>query len=1107
MKSVLTSQKVESLWSAFRETYPGITSLSDPRFVSEEIAYKRQAAKEATSLLGASQMRHLLGSEEYQQLTQRVRKICQKTNLLYLATPLSSDCSILFEREDRRSGFWQKLYELLHGEQPLLDRFDAYLKFVELAKLPNKWTFPTYLLFLLHPTQAIFVKPRRMAQSLQMVDPDFVLESKPSAAQYRHILDVASSLLESFSARGAQDFIDVQSLIWVCTSSFNRRAETSKELYELLDQYKAEYLNTETGRSHLDHYQQAQKQAVESWEKLKAGRLAGNLQSRDVFRWTLPHKKTSQIQETDLWTHPSSFAAGPVIDLLVARGVVSGDELPGKAEALFNFYNTVLNDPDQLAEAAEDFEKSPDSKGLRSGTLSPWLNALAPASFLVINKKSRMVISYFSGIELDESLRSFVCGNQEGLRLIDEHPELAKIAPGHHPSFVFDAFCHWLVAIKKHLDHTRWWFLRIFPGEPAQTADRCDQLFGEDKPNVIGWESTQSDEANRPYQQWFEEEIEIGDRIIVMEDRRLVHAVVEVTGEPETGMASVPWFKSLRRVTLAHRFTPPLKTRSQAPVATLTQAKRSGQISSIVDQVERAIPRPQPKEALFGRRAFELLSYLKKTPTRDCYQKYREDFRTCIEDPLKELFEELAKSLNDQITSHLETTRGLFSKILKNDFGQGGAWPHLWAAFYPTGGKRIADAQLYFTITAEGVRAGFHIGAYGKEPLDRLRRHLSQLTPQLEEQIAERLAGTDLQYGGVTEAEASHTDFQSWKSAVGDFFPRIFQSFPAEEAAKITLAEWKMKLQDLYEKLWPIFLLSTSDNPWPLVDGEVDFPSPQPPYNLADFEKETGIEAPRVQDWLKILDRKKHIILQGPPGTGKTYVAQRLARLKVSETSGLLETVQFHPSYSYEDFMEGLRPCESTQGFTYKLFPGRFLEFCDRATAAGGDPCVLILDELNRAPLSRVFGELMYALEYRDCPIRLAYSGHSFKIPENVYLIATMNTADRSIALVDHALRRRFSFISLKVDYDVLRKHLLAQGVVNAAGFVEVLKRINGAIDDENFSVGISYFMKPGVELKHHIAAIWQGEIEPYLDELLYGQTKQIKYKWSDLADEMTEFL
>ncbi|NOR78132.1 MAG: AAA domain-containing protein [Methanophagales archaeon] len=277
---------------------------------------------------------------------------------------------------------------------------------------------------------------------------------------------------------------------------------------------------------------------------------------------------------------------------------------------------------------------------------------------------------------------------------------------------------------------------------------------------------------------------------------------------------------------------------------------------------------------------------------------------------------------------------------------------------------------------------------------------------------------------------------------------------------------------------------------------------PQPIYTLDDFTNDTGFEPEVIARWERILNRKKHIVFQGPPGTGKTYVAERLAKMMVSGTSGFVETVQFHPAYAYEDFVPGIRPKPVDGGLTYELEEGRFLEFCRRADEEANDvPCILIIDEINRAHLSRVFGELMYLLEYRDKVIPLAAGGEPFRIPENVYLIGTMNTADRSIALVDHALRRRFSFIRLNPDYNILKNQLEKHGLP-VDSLIRVLKEINMAIDDPNYELGISFFMTDSENLKEILPDIWKGEIEPYLEEFFYDNPKKVDpFRWIALAE------
>jgi 5-methylcytosine-specific restriction endonuclease McrBC GTP-binding regulatory subunit McrB len=271
----------------------------------------------------------------------------------------------------------------------------------------------------------------------------------------------------------------------------------------------------------------------------------------------------------------------------------------------------------------------------------------------------------------------------------------------------------------------------------------------------------------------------------------------------------------------------------------------------------------------------------------------------------------------------------------------------------------------------------------------------------------------------------------------------------------------------------------------------------QPTYTLAQLAQDTNVDEPLLQSWIRAVDRKGQAIFYGPPGTGKTFVAERLARHLISDSDGFSDLVQFHPSYAYEDFIQGIRPKASRNGgLDYSTVPGRFLEFCHKAQSRKG-VCVLIIDEINRSNLSRVFGELMYLLEYRDRDVPLSGGGR-LRVPSNVRIIGTMNTADRSIALVDHALRRRFAFIALRPDYEVLRRFHAGNGY-NVDALISTLKRLNSQINDQHYEIGISFFLR--ADLKNQIEAIWTMEIEPYLEEYFFDQSDTVDtFRWSRIS-------
>ncbi|MCB0196929.1 MAG: AAA family ATPase [Anaerolineae bacterium] len=281
-------------------------------------------------------------------------------------------------------------------------------------------------------------------------------------------------------------------------------------------------------------------------------------------------------------------------------------------------------------------------------------------------------------------------------------------------------------------------------------------------------------------------------------------------------------------------------------------------------------------------------------------------------------------------------------------------------------------------------------------------------------------------------------------------------------------------------------------------------PVSNPPYPLSQLAADTGLPEAELDRWRRAIERKKQIILYGPPGTGKTFVAEKLAQHLVAEGDGFVEFVQFHPAYAYEDFIQGLRPqARPDGGLDYPLVPGRFLEFCERAKTRQGI-CVLIIDEINRANLARVFGELMVLLEYRDKSLPLA-GGGQLTVPDRVRLIGTMNTADRSIALVDHALRRRFAFIALHPNFDILRHfHTQAQTGFAVDKLIDVLTRLNRRIGDPHFEIGITYFLRQ--ELAAEIKDIWQMEIEPYLEEYFFDQPDSVDaFRWEQIGREIVE--
>ncbi|SEJ51613.1 AAA family ATPase [Demequina mangrovi] len=242
-----------------------------------------------------------------------------------------------------------------------------------------------------------------------------------------------------------------------------------------------------------------------------------------------------------------------------------------------------------------------------------------------------------------------------------------------------------------------------------------------------------------------------------------------------------------------------------------------------------------------------------------------------------------------------------------------------------------------------------------------------------------------------------------------------------------------------------------------------------------------------LSEYLSLLASRKQIVLYGPPGTGKTFIAQQLASHIVGELKAAYTIVQFHPSYAYEDFFEGFRPVVRDGVASYELRHGPLRKIAAEAENNPGQPYVLVIDEINRANIAKVFGELYYLLEYRDEQITLQYqTAEQFSLPPNVYIIATMNTVDRSIALVDAAIRRRFSFIELHPSEEPVAGVLERKG---HADLSRLLTRLNSLIGEQrrDLQIGPSYLMRPEARTSDGLERIWRYDILPLLEEQFLG--------------------
>jgi 5-methylcytosine-specific restriction endonuclease McrBC GTP-binding regulatory subunit McrB len=276
---------------------------------------------------------------------------------------------------------------------------------------------------------------------------------------------------------------------------------------------------------------------------------------------------------------------------------------------------------------------------------------------------------------------------------------------------------------------------------------------------------------------------------------------------------------------------------------------------------------------------------------------------------------------------------------------------------------------------------------------------------------------------------------------------------------------------------------------------------------VAEALDELFMDEEEVHEIMLLWRTKKNVILQGPPGVGKSFAAQRLAfALMGAKDRSRLGFVQFHQSYSYEDFVEGFRPTE--KGF--ELRPGKFVEFCRRAEADPNKPHVFIIDEINRGNLSKILGEQMLLIETdkRDpqWSMPLASGKVPLHVPPNVFLMGLMNTADRSLAVVDYALRRRFAFVDLEPKLESAKFHADLESRGLDAELIEAVVARIASLNKEiitdttnlgpGFAIGHSFFCAPpadGEEDSGWYDRIIRTEILPLLREYWFDNPDKVK--------------
>jgi len=564
-----------------------------------------------------------------------------------------------------------------------------------------------------------------------------------------------------------------------------------------------------------------------------------------------------------------------------------------------------------------------------------------------------------------------------------------------------------------------------------------------------------------------------------------------------------------------------------------------------IENMEKNFVHP---ECPFSVETFNLLAQFSENPMWDFYREHKKDFLKYVEEPVKYILSQVEEQLPDYLKKHinikyescwfLPSTYWKSTVIYRVDYY---SFNSMISPQSPQLMLRVENQTLSFGLEVKESLFQLMLYNYKKKYRDNVDfieilkgykfsdKHYFYLNSSW---IEEGFDDDKVVFNGFTleniyyQMESEKNFYESLENILENvaidsrgsekfksfLFGNIFAgiSFESKQILGYSSKQIIYKIAQIFKKLFPLFLISNlyadQDLYFCLYDYllvyEKEF---NPVYELEEISQTTGFQTTQLAQLIHTINRKGQTIIQGPPGTGKTFLAQKLAKHLIGGGDGFSDTIQFHPAYTYEDFIQGIRPQSQDGQLTYPIVPGRFLEFCEKAEACE-DTCVLIIDEINRANLSQVFGELMYLLDDRQDTARFITlaSGKLFRIPTNVRIIGTMNTADRSIALVDNALRRRFAFIPLYPNYELLQNyHDREQTGFPVNKLIGILKNVNRAINNKHYELGISFFLTK--TLGEDIQDIWQMEIEPYLEEYFFdNQAKMDEFLWDKIKDKLS---